>query len=145
VLHFQDLFESLSLSKSNGLFIYHEETWKTHFSVKIQQTLAILKPYAFFVFNDEPVVLFFDDSQNSSELHIACWNFNVTPIIFFVSSTDISIYNAFDLKDSKDDKPLLQKLASKGEEINFSYWNLASGHTFEKYLFRRTHLVVQRF
>ena len=133
VHHFQGLFERLSLTTSNGLFIYHERDWEGVFSIKIEQTLEIIKPFAFFTFNNEPVILFFDSSKNTSETHTSCWNFNVTPIIFFVSETDVNIYNAFELKDSSSKEPLLKKLAQKGEESNFTYWNIASGQTFEFY------------
>ena len=62
MLHFQELFERLSLTKSNGLFLYSEKSWESLFPVKIKQTLYILKPYAFFVFKDEPIILFFDEN-----------------------------------------------------------------------------------
>lgn len=132
--HFQGLFDRLSLTESNGLFIYqNEEAWTQLFPVKIKQTLHLLQPHAFFVFNNEPLILFFDKSQDTSETHVACWNFNVTPIIFFVSPTDIDIHNAFEITGTSTNEPRLKKLAGQEREIDFSYWNLASGHTFTDY------------
>lgn len=133
MLYFQELFERLSLTKSNGLFMYNEEAWENIFPVKIKQTLQLLQPHAFFVFNKEPIILFFDDSVNNSDTHTACWNFNVTPIIFFVSKTDVKIHNAFEVINTTSGKPLLKELAESKNESNFSYWNLVSGQTFEIY------------
>ena len=99
MLYFQELFKRLSLTESNGLFLYSEKAWENLFPVKTKQTLHLLEPYAFFVFNDEPIILFFDEKVNISDTHTACWNFNVTPIIFFVSQSDIKIYNAFEITD----------------------------------------------
>ena len=131
--HFQKLFDRLSLTRSNGLFLFHERDWEEKFSIKVEQTLEIIKPFAFFAFNHEPVILFFDSEKNTSEVHTACWNFNVTPIVFFVSDTDINIYNAFELEDTSVKEPLLKRLAEKGKELDFSYWNMVSGETFETY------------
>ncbi len=133
MLYFQELFERLSLTKSNGLFMYNEKDWENLFPVKINQTLRLLQPHAFFVFNNEPIILFFDDSVNNSETHTACWNFNVTPIIFFVSKTDVKIHNAFEITNTAYGKPLLQELTESKNDTNFSYWNLVSGQTFEIY------------
>lgn len=130
MLYFQELFKRLSLTKENGLFLYSEKTWEELFPVKTTQTLHLLEPYAFFVFNNEPIILFFDEKVNTSETHTACWNFNVTPIIFFVSQTDIKIYNAFEITDVETKEPLLKKLAENNDVEQFSFWNLASGETF---------------
>lgn len=129
MLYFQELFKRLSLTKSNGLFLYSEKAWEDLFPVKTKQTLHLLEPYAFFVFKNEPIILFFDEKVNNSDTHTACWNFNVTPIIFFVSKSDIKIYNAFEI-DVDTKEPLLKKLAENSDIDQFSYWNLASGETF---------------
>lgn len=113
--------------------MYNEKDWENLFPVKINQTLRLLQPHAFFVFNNEPIILFFDDSVNNSETHTACWNFNVTPIIFFVSKTDVKIHNAFEITNTAYGKPLLQELTESKNDTNFSYWNLVSGQTFEIY------------
>jgi hypothetical protein len=113
--------------------MYNEKDWENLFPVKINQTLQLLQPHAFFVFNKEPIILFFDDSVNNSDTHTACWNFNVTPIIFFVSNTDVKIHNAFEVINVTSGQPLLKELAESKNESNFSYWNLVSGQTFEIY------------
>ncbi len=130
---FNQLFDSLSLSESNGLCITKSVRWEGLFSKKVEQTLQVINPYAFFVFNNEPLILFFEESQNKSEVHKLCWNFNVTPIIFFVSDTDIAIYNGFELENANSVNPLLKKIANGEQKKAFSFWNIVSGNTFQEY------------
>ena len=133
--HFHQLFDSLSLLESNGLYITsskrHEE--EGVLSKKIEQNIESINPYAFFIFNKEPLILFFDETQNNSRTHQLCWNFTVTPIIFFVSETDINIYNGFELDNAKTNNPLLKKIASGEQKSSFSFWHITSGQTFEEY------------
>jgi hypothetical protein len=130
---FNQLFDSLSLSESNGLCITKSVRWEGLFSKKVEQTLQVINPYAFFAFNNEPLILFFEESQNKSEVHKLCWNFNVTPIIFFVSDTDIAIYNGFELENANSVNPLLKKIANGEQKKAFSFWNIVSGNTFQEY------------
>lgn len=130
---FNQLFDSLSISESNGLYITKPSVWDSVFSKKVTQSLSLVNPYALFAFNGEPLILFFESDRNTSETHKLCWNFNVTPIIFFVSETDISIYNGFELEDITAENPILQKIADKENKVDFSFWNIVSGNTFQEY------------
>ncbi|MVM29281.1 N-6 DNA methylase [Spirosoma sp. HMF4905] len=136
---FSSLFEQLQFSRDNGLFYTQENRWEGIFPSKIERTLRLLSPTAFFVFNGEPLVLFFDNTYNTSQTHQNCWNFNVTPILFFVSDTDIEIYNSFKLEkkkkqvDSVEKRISLEKLGGKPNIQAFNFWNIASGNVFQTY------------
>jgi hypothetical protein len=135
VNYFHQLFDSLALSESNGLYITSSKRHEVEgiFSKKVEQNIDLINPYAFFIFNKEPLILFFDETQNNTRTHQLCWNFNVTPIIFFVSETDINIYNGFELDNAKTNNPLLKKIASAEQKSSFSFWHITSGQTFEEY------------
>lgn len=125
------LFERLGFSQQNGLYITHEEEWINLFSSKIERTLLLLNPYAFFVFNQEPLILFFDETSNNPETHQNCWNFNNTPIVFFVSETDIVIHNGFKLVESSGEI-LLKKIVAQPNADSYKFYNIVSGELFYK-------------
>ena len=54
------------------------------FSSRIEKLLKEkLKPDAFFVFDNKPLILFYDSYENKEKIHKALWNFNESPIIIF--------------------------------------------------------------
>ena len=128
-----DIFEKLKLNKENGLFITANENWldECSFSSRIEKLIKEkLKPDAFFVFDNKPLILFYDAHSNKEEIHKALWNFNESPIIVFVDNGKIEIYNGFRYLKEKSSLELFA-----GEEClnDFNYFEIVSGKTWEKY------------
>ncbi|WP_352423903.1 DNA methyltransferase [Proteiniphilum sp.] len=92
--------------------------------------MALINPDAIYLFNDQPLILFFDLSDNTNtireeEIHKKIWSFDNSPIAFIVKNDEIKIYNALNyLKEEKQ----LEELQLDNETIieRFSFWNIQS-------------------
>lgn len=105
------------------------------FSSEIEKKLNLIEPDAFFVFNNQPYILFFDltgsfDSLRESRIHKQVWSFDHSPVIFIVKDDQIEIFNAFNY-DKKTNR--LQKIGISNEENDerFSFWNLQTGESWK--------------
>ncbi len=128
-----DIFEKLKINKENGLFITANNKWQLecNFSSRIEKLIKEkLKPDAFFVFDNKPLILFYDSHENKENIHKALWNFNESPIIFFVDNGSIEIYNGFRYLKEKSS---LELFAGKENLNDFNYFEIVSGKTWDKY------------
>ena len=85
---------------------------------------------AFFCFDNKPLVLFFKDIQDRKALHQAIWNFNESPIAIIVENNVVEIFNGFAIDENKQ---LLKKLGGNETLNDFTYFELVTGKTWEKY------------
>ncbi|MFC4095740.1 Eco57I restriction-modification methylase domain-containing protein [Euzebyella saccharophila] len=129
--HLNQIFNQLKLSKENGLFITTENDWKGLFSNRVERLLNnVIKPDAFFSIDNKPFILFFDSPQNKKEKLKEIWNFNESPIVIITEGDSLEIYNGFEFITEKDSL----RLFGKTEQLNdFSYFELVTGKTWEKY------------
>lgn len=130
-MNYEDIFQRLNISRENGLFYFREQEWNNNdiFSYETKKIINDkLKPYAFFVFNQEPLLLFFKNIQNSDFKNI--WNFNKSAIVFDLTESTLTIYNGFDFI-TKHKK--LNILADDRNLSDFDFFSLVTGETFEKY------------
>lgn len=128
-----NLFDKLELTKDNGLFIFSENEWRGLFPQKIEYALQQIKPYAFFTFNEEPLILFFDfliEKRDEKIIHKQCWNFNKAPIIFINKDSEVSIFNGFSFNHTTEK---LAQLADYKEIDKFNYWKIVTGKLWEEY------------
>ena len=129
------LLTDLNLIKSQSVVSFEQKDWKIHVSSETQKKLSIIQPSAFYLFNGQPFILFFDLSNNKNfereqEIHKQVWSFDQSPLVFIVKDTDIEIFNAF-AYDKKVNQ--LEKIKLKdGEKLTdlFSFWNLQSGSSW---------------
>jgi hypothetical protein len=129
----KNICESLGLSRSNGLFFTNEDEWKTatYFPNRVQRLLQRkLAPDAFFYFDNKPLLLFFVDPSDKEELFRSIWNFNESPIAVIIEGGTIEIFNGFHFIK---EKRTLQKIGGNEKLNDFSYFELVTGHTWEKY------------
>ncbi|MBB2950170.1 Eco57I restriction-modification methylase domain-containing protein [Sphingobacterium sp. JUb56] len=128
-----EIFSKLGLNKENGLFLIREDKWKieTSFPNRVKRLIERkIEPDAIFVFDNKPMVLFFENRKNKSELHEAIWNFNECPIVIFIENESVEIFNGFNyLKENKS----LEKLGNADKLTNFTYFELVTGRTWEQY------------
>ena len=133
---FKKIFDVLDLTKNNGLFILEEDDWQLdcNFSKRIEHLIKdVLKPYAFYYFNQTPFVFFFNNPTNLEQLEEQIWNFNQTPVVFINHSNQIHIRNGFSYIKTKKKKGLAE-LANFDKDLNdFEYFKIVTGETWEKY------------
>lgn len=127
-----EIFSMLGLSKENGLFLTKDNKWKTETSFPNRVKRLIerkIEPDAFFCFDNKPMILFFENRENKSELHEAIWNFNECPIAIFIDEDTVEIFNGFSI----DENTKLLKFLGKEDKLNdFSYFELVTGRTWEQ-------------
>lgn len=105
------------------------------FHKDIKQRLESIEPDAVYFFNAQPLILFFDISQNKrdlGELYKKVWSFDNTSIIFIIEQTEIKVFNALNyIKDKKHKS--LEKITLSEQEIEkrFNLWELESGNTWK--------------
>ena len=115
--------EAVSFKKENG-------TYSPTIHFDIQNKLSLIDPDAIFIYNNQPLILFFDlsgntDTKREEDIHKKVWSFDYSPIAFVIKNREIKVYNALNyIKD----KRRLEELHLTDEEITrkFSFWNIQS-------------------
>lgn len=128
-----NVISELELDKDSSLKYYEEkDSWVGKVPYRTKHVLDVLKPYAFYTFNDQPYVLFFKNLKSAEEkekVHKAIWNFQKSPVIIFDEGNELRIYNGFSLKE---DKTSLKNIPN-AELSDFNFWNFHSGVVWEKF------------
>ena len=99
----------------------------------IEHRIQVIKPDAIYIFNSQPLILFFDlttHDRDLEELYKRVWSFDNTSIIFLVKESGIEVFNALNY-----DKKLksLEPIDKSTDEIKrlFNLWELESGKTWK--------------
>ncbi|WP_347173634.1 hypothetical protein [Polaribacter uvawellassae] len=81
--------------------VFFKENGKNYdgFISEVQKKIEIIEPDAYYVFNKQPLILFFDltDEKNKvreKEIHKQVWSFDNSPVIFVIKGDEIRVYNA---------------------------------------------------
>ena len=117
--------------------VFFKESGKVYcgFISEVQKKIEIIKPDAYYVFNKQPLILFFDlsnekDKDREKIIHKQVWSFDNSPIIFIIKEDEIKVHNA--LNYLKKDESLEEiKLTEKERNSKFSFWKLQSGFTWK--------------
>lgn len=117
------------------------------FSSDIFKKLKLIKPDAFYVFNNQPFILFFDltsinDKERETEIHKQVWSFDNSPIIFVIKDSEVKIFNALNFEKHKGLEEI--KLSEKERNKKFSFWNLQSGEAFEWFYEKHKSTVLKK-
>jgi len=133
----QDLLDRLKLSNTGTVYFYDQlSKWKPILTSDTAKKLELIRPTAFYIFNHQPYILFFDLTDSlfkrefEIEIHKKVWSFDQSPLAFILKDGDIEIYNAFSYEKKKQK---LQQIKLDDEQLNrmFSFWNLQSGKVWE--------------
>jgi hypothetical protein len=134
------LINRLGYSNSSNLIYFSKKDANKLFP-HIKDIIRKINPYAYYLLDGKPFVLFFDESSENSlgQLSKLVWNSQI-PIVFFCGTSDIRIYNGYSIDSSK----LLIKLEemdinSCNEESPFSYWNITSPEFWGNHLKKYSH------
>jgi len=143
-----DIHKKLRLNLENGLFIRKikshnisfqiQELYDGNFCVyksnyKVEYVLKKLQPHSFFLFNNEPLLLFFDFSENidieiNKQLSRDIWNFNKSALIFVNTPTELNIYNGFRYEKSGllQLLDIVKTLKDEHKLNSYSYWKIVT-------------------
>jgi hypothetical protein len=146
----KNLLNQLDLIENKAVFFRNKEDGSVFadFSTDITKKLDEIKPDAFYVFNKQPLILFFDLSASTNldrenEIYRQVWSFDNSPVIFIIKENEIEVYNALNfIKENGK----LEKLNLTNKEIKdkFSFWNLQSGATFEWFYQKHKNTVLKK-
>ncbi len=129
----EDILNKLGLSKENGVTFTSDKDWLEHSNLPKRIKNIIhekIKPTAFYLFGDEPLILFFDNPESIEKVSKDCWNFNKSPVVFVTKNNQTHIYNGFSfLKQERK----LEILTDKDNISDFEYFKLITGVTWKKY------------
>lgn len=124
------ILENLDLLDKDGLFYQSDiESIKSDiFTTRVRESLRKIKPDAFFCINNEPLILFFNNTNNLELLYKQIWNFNQSPAIFINKNNQWIIKNGFKFIKDKNELETLSNNIS-----DFDYFKIISGKTWEDY------------
>lgn len=138
-MNLQEIYKKLNLTEDDCLIrVSSNKDWqkKVNLPSRIYRLLEkneLLKTLdAFFCFDNKPLILFFSlkDSNKKQELHKAIWNFNESPIAIIVENDIVEIFNGFSIDENTK---LLQSIGGIDKLDDFTYFELVTGKTWEKY------------
>ncbi|MBW7954430.1 hypothetical protein H3C61_01325 [Candidatus Gracilibacteria bacterium] len=119
----KNLFEKLGIVLDNeNLFETNKNLWKNKIPFRYKKGLEKIKPNYFYIQENKPVILFFDNEINT-EVFSKIWNFGGVPIVYVLKKGSLEIYNGFDF-DTKN------KTFSKIINEDISILDLISGKSF---------------
>ena len=124
-------FESQNLIKSSQ---FQNIDLKLH----TRKILQEINPYAAYIVNGLPFVLFFDKIVNNDisfgNISKKLWNAQV-PVAIFCDDNTVKIFNGLSInKDNKINKITEYSLNNCTEESDFSYWEISSPHFWNNHI-----------
>jgi hypothetical protein len=132
--HLHNFLSQLNLVEKVIFRNRDDNTYAFDFQKDIHQKIKSILPDAIYVFNSQPLILFFDFTETDRELtdlYKKVWSFDNTSIIFILRGTSIEVFNALNyIKNKKQNT--LEKIDLSEEEIKrlFNLWELESGNTW---------------
>ena len=137
-MNLQEIYTKLKLTEDSLIRVSSDKDWlnKVALPSRIYRLLEkneLLKTLdAFFCFDNKPLILFFnlEDSNKKQELHKAIWNFNESPIAIIVENNAVEIFNGFSIDENTK---LLHSIGGVEKLDDFTYFELVTGKTWEKY------------
>ena len=128
-----DIYSQLNINPDNGLCVINDNNCAKILPKRLSSLITEkLKPESFFCFDKKPLILFYDSPSpsNKKDIFKKIWNFNESPIVIINEPDAVEIYNGFSyLKDKKT----LKLLAKPDKLTDFSYFELVTGKSLEKY------------
>ena len=126
------LFKRIDQKKTRTLGIFHlyngsVSNYKSN--IRAEYTLKKINPHSFFLFNNEPLLLFFDNPPNMQELSANIWNFNKSALIFVNTPKELVIYNGFNYDKDKGLLTVLntiKKVSDYAKLEQYSYWKIVT-------------------
>ncbi len=81
--------------------VFHSNNGSVYdgFTSEVQKKIIIIQPDAYYIFNSQPLILFFDltnekNQEREIKIHKQVWSFDNSPIIFVIKGVEVIVYNA---------------------------------------------------
>lgn len=130
-----NLLERLGLALNEAVFTLDARSNSVNLPNEVWVRLELIKPDAFYVFNNQPLILFFDleneaDNLREARIHKQIWSFDSAPLAFVIKPNEIEVFNAFSY-DKETNR--LGKIQISQNKIfqEFSFWKLESGSSWK--------------
>ena len=137
-MNLQEIYSKLQLRDDDCLIKLSDSNWRSKVSLPsriyrlLEKNDLLSTLDAFFCFDNKPLILFFnlEDKGKKLALHKAIWNFNESPIAIIVENNAVEIFNGFSIDENTK---LLKSLGTADKLNDFTYFELVTGKTWEKY------------
>ncbi|MBQ6100690.1 MAG: N-6 DNA methylase [Bacteroidales bacterium] len=137
-MNLQEIYTKLKLTEDSLIRVSADKNWQKKVALpsriyRLLEKNDLLKTLdAFFCFDNKPLILFFnfENSNRKQELHKAIWNFNESPIAIIVENNAVEIFNGFSIDENTK---LLHSIGGVEKLDDFTYFELVTGKTWEKY------------
>lgn len=137
-MNLQEIYTKLNLTEDSLIRVSADKNWQRKVALpsriyRLLEKNDLLKTLdAFFCFDNKPLILFFnlENSNRKQELHKAIWNFNESPIAIIVENNAVEIFNGFSIDENTK---LLHSIGGVEKLDDFTYFELVTGKTWEKY------------
>lgn len=136
-MELEDLYKQLELIGKGGFVSLSSPDWERQSGLP-ERILRLIKDAtcplsqlsALFCFGGRPLIFFFENPTNESELHKAIWNLNEIPVVVVGADTTIKVYNGFAYE-----KELKHLQILGGEDVlgDFNYFKIVTGRGWEEY------------
>lgn len=135
-LPIETIITRLGYENSENLVRYRNFS-STELSTHTIKILAEIKPYAAYILDKKPFILFFDksfDKKEFKQISKQVWNAQI-PIAFFCDDNTVKVYNGTSLDMTSY---LLDKVAEMDVDnctayTDFSYWEISNSSFWSKY------------
>ena len=135
----ESIIKKLGYANSESLIYLQNINKCADLSWHDKRILKILSPYAIYIVDKKPLVLFFDDLENKEDIffHTKVWNAQI-PIIISDEGNIIKIYSGkstnLDNKKNIRLKDIISYDIENCDENNsFSYWNITNSLSLDEY------------
>lgn len=132
-----DVISKLGYSESDNLFYFNNNT-STPLSLHDKKMLNELKPYAYYVVDNKPFILFFEKQIDSDitvkDISRPVWNAQI-PIVVFCDDNAVRFYNGTSLEYGSWCIREINAVALDecDEKSDFSFWNISDPLFWNKY------------
>ncbi|MCK4695413.1 MAG: N-6 DNA methylase, partial [Candidatus Cloacimonetes bacterium] len=120
-------------SNINLIDLYKGDFSNFKSNYKVEYTLKKLHPHSFFLFNSEPLLIFFDYSEQINrekreKLSKDVWNFNKSALVFVNTPKELTIYNGFKYNKSGLLEVLetIKDITEYPKLEQYSYWKIVT-------------------
>lgn len=132
-----DVISKLGYRQSNNLFYFHNDIC-TSLSLHDKKMMSALRPYAYYVVDNRPFILFFDRQIDKDitfkNISRQVWNAQI-PVVVFCDDSAVRFFNGTSLEYHSYCIREVDSVAygECDEKSDFSFWNISDPLFWEKY------------
>jgi len=135
--HIDEIIKRMGYAESSCLKYRNDGFYGAPFSAHTAKVLGELSPYAVYLINDEPFVLFFEENSNrdeSKQLNRRIWNAQI-PVAIVCGTGNVKIYNGCSIDKKECILTQVESISTDtaDEYSPFSYWDITNQNFWDKY------------